>query len=222
VTYATFTGSHLGWTDETIERGTLVVMTGDNRHLHDRPQSEIIYGIAPSAQANDPRCLGAYLGSHEPYPPHSGAHHLVMAVGNGDMWVVDMGQAIQPGDYLISSPVTGHAMRDDEERFPVGHVVARAAEPVAWESVTEMVDGHKHKKISVFFESFVRGGSGGLAKVVETQQERIAAQEQEIDRLHARLAALEQIIGLTAAASPRGGLENLMARGDGDEEGGVR
>ena len=35
-----------------------------------------------------------------------------MAVGNGDMWVVDNGDNIEVGDYLISSQILGHAMKD--------------------------------------------------------------------------------------------------------------
>lgn len=193
VSYNAFTGSHFGWTDQRIERGALVSMTGRNRIYHERSEGEPIYGIEPSHKANDPRCLGAYLAILDPASAASSDNpHQVMAVGNGDLWVVDSGRDLQPGDHLISSDVTGHAMLDDEGRFTVGHVIARVAEPVRWDDVTERVAGRRHKRISVFFESFARSSAVGLAKLVEGQQ-------REIQHLNARLESLER----SAAAKDR-------------------
>ena len=201
VSYNAFTGSHYAWTDEQIERGALVALTGVNRSLHDNSESERIYGIAPTTKANDSKCLGAYLGLLEPSKAAAMENpHQVMAVGNGDMWVVDSGRNIEPGQYLISSDVKGHAMLDDAERFAVGYVVARAGEGVDWGTVSEEVDasaqgsralvlpGRKHKRISVFFESFERGSAVGVGKIVEEQQRRI-------DELSRRLSELEAAKG---------------------------
>jgi hypothetical protein len=162
-------------------------MTGDNFRRRDDAGSEPFSGIAPSTAPNDPKCFGAYMGLAEPrLAPSINNAHQVMAVGNGDMWVVDSGRNIAPGDYLISSDVTGHAMLDDADRFPVGYVIARAAEPVDWSKVPEAVDGRKHERISVFFESFERGSAAGLGKIVEVQQKRI-------DDLTRRLSDVESI-----------------------------
>jgi len=164
-------------------------MTGENRRRYDDPGAEPIYGVAPSVAANDPKCLGAYLGLLEPAKAASMENpHQVMAVGNGDMWVVDTGKGIAPGDYLISSDAPGHAMLDDEIRFPVGYVVARAGEGVDWAKVSEAVDGRRHKRVSVFFESFERGSAVGLGKIVEQQQSRI-------EDLAKRLSELETAKG---------------------------
>jgi len=90
VSYNAFTGSHFAWTDQSIERGMLVSLTGVNRRSHSNPEAEIIYGIVESSKANDPKVLGSYLGLQEPPKPAGPENpHLVMAVGNGDMWVVD-------------------------------------------------------------------------------------------------------------------------------------
>ena len=111
------------------------------------------------------RVLGSYLSLQEPSQPQSLYNpHLIMAVGNGEMWVVDAGKNIDPGDYLISSDVTGHAMKDDEGRFPVGHIVARAAEKVDWNMVSETVNGQRHKKISVLYGNFVRSDVTSLTR----------------------------------------------------------
>ncbi len=159
VSYNAFTGSHYAWTDEAIEQGMLVRMTEQNRRLHGRQDSEIVYGVVAATSANDPRVLGAYLALQEPTKPaDSDNPHLIAAVGNGDVWVVDQGQNVASGDYLISSDVKGHAMKDTGA-YPVSYVFARAAEPVDWSQVTTTVDGIKHVKISVLFESFVRNNS---------------------------------------------------------------
>jgi hypothetical protein len=67
-------------------------------------------------------------------------------------------------------------MLDDPQRFPVGYVVARAGEPVDWSQVTETIDGRRHKRISVFFESFVRGHSVGTEEL-RSILERVAELE---------------------------------------------
>lgn len=185
VSYNAFTGSHYGWTDEALERGELVTLTGANCSSHDNPESEIVYGIKRSTTPNDPACLGSYLALQSPTLPFSSENpYLIMAVGNGDMWVIDEGQNIQPGDYLISSSTPGHAMKDDELRYPIGHVVARAAEAVDWGSVSESINGHKHKRISVLFGNFVRSDNATVKRLLESQQ-------QQIDHLEKRLEEIE-------------------------------
>lgn len=199
VSYNNFTGSHFGWTDEVLQRGALVVMTGANRAYHGREGGEPIYGVAASATANDSRCLGAYLGILEPQQPVTLDNpHQIMAVGNGEMWVVDSGRNIQPGDFLISSDMTGHAMIDDPERFAVGHVVARAAEPIDWSKVTDAADGRKHKKISVFFESFARG-SEQLNQLVQLQV-RIASLERQLEAARLATGPFKASMGLALPA----------------------
>jgi hypothetical protein len=190
VSYGAFTGCHYGWSDRAIERGTLVVMTGENRRRADDPGAEPIYGIAPSILPNDPRCLGAYLGVLEPaQPPSLDNPHQIMAVGNGDMWVVESeaggDRGIQPGDYLISSDVEGHAMLDNAQRFPIGHVIARAGETVDWAGVGETVAGRRRQRISVFFESFERGSAANA---------ELASLRAENDDLRVRIEALEQLL----------------------------
>ncbi len=154
VSYNAFTGSHYAWTDELIERGMLVSLTGDNRNLHNNPQSEIVYGVTKTAIANDSKVMGSYLALQESNKAYDESNpHLIMAVGNGEVWVADKGENINIGDYLISSDVAGHAQKDAGE-FIVSHIIAKAAESIDWSSVTTEIDGVKHKKISVFFESF--------------------------------------------------------------------
>ncbi|MCI0330452.1 MAG: hypothetical protein L0196_05805 [candidate division Zixibacteria bacterium] len=186
VSYNAFTGSHYGWTDEAIERGELVTLSGVNCNSHDNLESEIIYGIKRSSVPNDPACLGSFLALAEPSKPASTDNpHLVMAVGNGVMWVVDEGQNIQPGDYLISSSTPGHAMKDDETKYPIGHIVARAAEGVDWSTVSEMAGGHKHKKISVLFGNFVRSSVASVNRMLQQQQMEIEQLKETLKQMQA-------------------------------------
>ena len=153
VSYNAFTGSHYAWTDQNIETGYLVSLTNQNKRLHNNPLSEILYGIKTTTQVNDPKVMGAYLSILEPSKIKDEHNpHLVMAVGNADIWVADTGQDIQPGDNLISSSLPGHAQKDNFT-YPVSHVVARAAQSVNWLNIKTTINDVKHTKISVFFEN---------------------------------------------------------------------
>ncbi|MCC7437653.1 MAG: hypothetical protein IT211_04080 [Armatimonadetes bacterium] len=192
VSYNAFTGSHYAIADQPIEKGTLVSMTEHNKHGQGLPSSEIIYGIAPTSKANDPAVLGAYLSVREPGQVSNTTNpSLVMAVGNGEMWVTNVGGDIHAGDYLISSSVTGHAMRD-AGMFDTSYVVARAAENVNWDDVEPdpTLDGAKRKKITVFFENFIKMNNrilpyqaAQLAKKIATQQERIKKLQDYISKI---------------------------------------
>jgi hypothetical protein len=188
VSYNSFTGSHLGWSDEQPARGMLMTMTGENRITSGESNAETIYGMTTSSIVNDSKCFGAHLGLLEPTRPMSLDNpRLVMAVGNGDMWVVDTGRNLEPGDYLISSDVRGHAMLDDPEKFPIGYVVARVGQIVDWSKVAATVDGAKHQKISVFFENFERISPVAVARQVEIQQT-------QIDALYSEMTILKETI----------------------------
>lgn len=185
VIYGTFTGAHNGWVESPIEPGSLVTLAGQIRRAHAGPNCEPTYGIAKTTVANDPRCAGSYVSAPDPADPTS--QHLFAAVGNGEMWVVDSGTGdIDPGDALISSDVAGSAMKDDPTRFAVGHVVARAAEPVKWSAVAKDRNGVKRVLLSVFYDRFDRQGDAvALAATVESLRT-------ENDTLRARLDAIEQ------------------------------
>jgi len=158
VSYNAFTGSHYGWNlTDSFSKGELVSYNGDNQRLHDNPESEILYGFSQTATENDPRVFGAYLGLQESAKPKDLDNpHLIMAVGNGDIWLVDEGQNVQAGDYLISSSTPGHA-RLDPRTDAISYVVARAAEDIDWSTVTETTTtGKKRTKVSVTFEVFAR------------------------------------------------------------------
>ena len=134
--------------------------------MNESKESEIIYGVSVANTPNSKNILGAFLGKED--PDMENTVDLVMAVGNGVMWIIDNGENFETGDYLISSSVAGHAMKDKGE-YEVSNIIARVAEPVNWENETAMINGVKHKLISVFFESFsINNSNVELKKKIET------------------------------------------------------
>ena len=151
VSYNAFTGSHYATVPTNIQKGYVMSLNGMNNYIAENPESEIIYGTDICSEANSPNILGTSFGEEDYNLSESPAK--VMAVGNGVMWVVDNGEELNIGDYLISSDVKGHAMKDVGE-YEVANIIARVAEPVDWSKVETSIDGKKHKMISVFFENF--------------------------------------------------------------------
>jgi len=157
VSYNAFTGSHYGISSEPTERGWLVSATGFNTKLHNNEKSEVVYGVAPTSIENDPMAFGVYLSKLEPSKELGPDNpELIASVGNIDLWVVDGGEDIKAGDYLISSNTKGHAIKDTKANS-VSYVIAQAMEEIKWEEVTETVTdgGAKHKRISVLIDRLI-------------------------------------------------------------------
>ncbi len=193
VTYTAFTGSHYAKMNNPIKKGSLVVLNGQNTHLHNNPESEIIYGVSESAIANDSKVMGSFLGLQDPsLPLNNDNPYLIMAVGNGEVWVVDNGENLQIGDYLITSDIKGHAMKEKGD-YPVAYIFAKVAEAIDWSAVTETINGKKHKKVSVFYESFV------INNDVEDLKKEVARLKAENENLKTnidnRFNKLESVLG---------------------------
>jgi hypothetical protein len=132
--------------------------------------------------------MGTYFILADPYSDHSIDNpHQIMSVGNGEMWIVDNGSNIEPGDYLISSNTEGHGMKDDGT-YEVAYIIARASEPVNWETEYEIINGVKHKKIAVFYESFIINHK---AEKLELELEEM---KKEIDNIKAKLGILYDVV----------------------------
>jgi hypothetical protein len=203
VTYNAFTGSHYAWMKQPSERGKLVTLTGKNENMENNLNAELVYGVVETSQANDPKVMGAFLGLQSPSASHDPSNpYLIMAVGNGEMWVVDQGQNVEMGDYLISSSVKGHAMKDIGE-YDIAHIVAKVAEPIKWSEVTETINGVKHKRVSVFFESFDKNHKADkLLAELELLKAKISAleekQDTEIVTLKKQMEEVLRIVGAEA------------------------
>jgi hypothetical protein len=118
-----------------------------------------------------------------------------MAVGNGEMWVVNTGRDIEPGDYLISSDVPGCAMLDDPTRFHISNVIAKAAERVHWKDVPVPTTGPQQHHLSVLFTSFAISRTAAADQTLQTQVDSLEAQNAD---LKTRLERLEKLLAHTA------------------------
>ncbi|MBU0764989.1 MAG: hypothetical protein KJ607_09160, partial [Bacteroidetes bacterium] len=195
VSYNAFTGSHYAYPDRKYEKGLLMSLSGNNSRLNDSPDSEIIYGVEICNTENSPDILGAYLGKEDFNGKDSPS--LVMAVGNGEMWVIENGENLEVGDYLISSSVPGHAMKDNG-KFEIANIIARVAEPVNWQEVTTTGDDVKHKLVSVFFENFTIQHNEKRIEELEnriTELEEIMKAKADNKKLKEEIETLKEIIG---------------------------
>jgi len=194
VSYGAFTGSHWAWMPQPLDRGTLVTMTGQNRRPTE--DGEVVYGVAATTKPNDPACLGAYLAPLViSEAPNATDQHQIMSVGNGELWVIDSGQDIVPGDLLIASHVPGCAMKDDPARFPVGYIVARAAESVRWGEADAQPEGPRRARISVLFDRFTRGPDAAALSAVTRElidlKARLQRLEHEMEKIEQRVPTSE-------------------------------
>jgi len=116
------------------------------------------------------------------------------------MLVVDGGAGdISPGDLLISSDVRGCAMKHDADRFPIGHIIARAAQSVNWSAVHPDASGIRGARVSVLFESFVRDSLGPASMTLrEAEFAELRARNEELED---RLARLEHQLADRLASS---------------------
>ena len=204
ITYGAFTGVHYAQMEnEKVERGMLVSLNGKNGNLHNKKTSEQVYGITKTAVPNDSKVMGAYLGLIDPLAPKSADNPVqIMAVGNGDMWVVDNGMNLEVGDYLISSELAGYAMLDKGD-FDIAHVIARVGQNVNWNEVNEKVEGRKVMNVSIFFENFeINHKAQKLLAEIELLQAKVSSmketQDTEIAALKKQMEVVMRIVGAEA------------------------
>jgi hypothetical protein len=207
VSYNAFTGSHYGYSkDETFKRGMLVSFNDENNYLHGGLDGEILYGISYTSKPNDSKVAGSFLTISQSNDTISLDNpYQFMAVGNGDVWVTDEGGDITTGDYLISSSVAGHAMKDNGD-YEVSHIFSKATESVNWSTVQPDSNGVKRKKIIVYFESFDKPNyekkfreQQAIIESLKTENETIKAEassssvetNQKLKETAQKLAALE-------------------------------
>jgi hypothetical protein len=157
VTYGAFTGVHYAYTDQELKLGQLVKLGDNHRYPSSIEQGirEPLYELASSTEKNSKKVFGSYVGLLNPDEPFDEVDnpHNFMAVGNGEVLVVNKGQDLKVGDYLISSDIPGYAELDNKE-FDTAHIIARVAESISWDEVNEEIEGTKFKRVSVTFENF--------------------------------------------------------------------
>jgi hypothetical protein len=189
VSYNSFTGSHLASCADSLVIGSLVSMTGRTQRTSRSADSEPVYDVILCSTENDPRILGTFLHDNETTAYQNkvtGKLRTIMAVGNGSLWVAEMGSDLKVGDYLISSSIPGHAIKDYHQSG-VSYVIARAAESIEWDKVSEVFEGKRHAKISVLFENFIINHDAENAKTELTKVQH------QLNNLQERIKSLESL-----------------------------
>ncbi len=186
VSYNAFTGSHYALSNDDLKPGELISQAGPAEYKDG--SNEPIYRVKRTTQANDPAAFGSHFGRQESTEALDEDNpQLISAVGNGEMWVVDNGQDLSFGDELISSGTAGHAMKNPGT-YAMSHVVAKTAEAIDWDAVTETVGGKKHTKISVLYTLYDKPSVQPV-----TDYDELTAQTATVEELHAANAEIGEL-----------------------------
>jgi hypothetical protein len=121
--YNTFTGSHYTKIDDRagLEPNVLLEATGEK--FKDEQNQLVKTRISTTRKSK--KIYGVYGGTTET------GEDLVLALGTGYIWVVNKGENLEVGDYLISSDVKGCAEKQDDD-IDHNYTAAKAMEPVEW------------------------------------------------------------------------------------------
>ena len=132
VAYNTFTGAHGGiyQGSGSLSKSAIVKITGVSKQ-----EQEPIYYIEETTEARDKSVIGVFG-----FPSTVGANSNcgIHSVGNGYILVCDEGGNIEIGDYICSSNMTGHGMKQAEGQL-MNFTVAKATEAVDWSTVTKKI-----------------------------------------------------------------------------------
>jgi hypothetical protein len=204
--YNAFTGSHYALLKGPALVDELIVLNGNNKLYHGaKSNEEVLYGVERSTKANDPAILGTYAERLENSQPQSVENpDLISAVGNGQMWVINTGPNLKPGDLFISSDVPGQAMLDPGT-YPVSHIIARCGERVNWSQVTETINGRKHKSVSVFYEFYDKVNPSVAVAQVEKKDEEIKDLQGRVQQLEKMIFSRPRLEALEKKVSDRHG-----------------
>jgi len=131
VSYNQFTGGHFGTVEDEDARNYGILLKVDsiektNRHIH--------YNMSMTTSANDRAVIGVYSGELEDMD--GSISHQVYAVGDGNILVCSEGGNISTGDYICSSNVAGHGMKQSDDLLH-NYTVAKALEAVDWSQESE-------------------------------------------------------------------------------------
>ena len=133
VAYNAFTGAHGGlYNGEVIpSRNAIVKIVGVNKDAQ-----EPIYIIEETTVAKDKTVIGVYgIPSTIGINSDCGIH----SVGNGYILVCNEGGNIEVGDYICSSNIQGHGMKQEEAQL-MNYTVAKATDNINWSTVTKRVE----------------------------------------------------------------------------------
>jgi len=123
--YFNFTGTHIAGNYLDIPDGSIVISTGNVESLS---ITETKAEIALCNVSKDKRVIGVTIKTVEIIENQDDiVSSGVIALGEGRMWVCNENGNIENGDYIYSSNVAGHGMKQDDDLLH-NYTVAKATE----------------------------------------------------------------------------------------------
>jgi hypothetical protein len=122
-TYSPFTGSHTAINSKVFEDGSILISTGTEKESIINTS----FYVDNSMTAKDKRVVGvAYTENYFTQNTNVSSIQIV-ALGEGQMLVCNENGDIENGDYICSSNVAGHGMKQDDDLLH-NYTVAKATE----------------------------------------------------------------------------------------------
>ena len=144
-----FTGTHDVCSLEEIALGMIVESTGEmwlsqgmdtSLPYVQKPsvgKSKTVFGVVSNTEITSGRKL--FVGTK---------HGLVVnSVGEGKLWITNLVGEPTNGDYITSSPISGHGQLQDDDILH-SYTVAKLTEAIDWSKVTDIIEheGVEYKK----------------------------------------------------------------------------
>jgi len=132
VTYGAFTGDHyvsLSNNATDYEYGTVMktISTNETNAL-----KTVSYTCSPTISSKDKAVLGVYSSNFRNSDEESMQDlHSIFALGDGHILVCNAGGNIEIGDYICSSDIIGHGMKQDDDLLH-NYTIAKSSEIVNW------------------------------------------------------------------------------------------
>lgn len=140
VLYTTFTGGHPTQVKDNAvpTQGSIMISTGKVIHREGISNAWVESTVCTSVK--NKAVVGVYNGGWG--TTSVGEMHVYNAIGEGQVLVTDVGGDIEIGDYICSSDVSGHGMKQDDDLLH-NYTVAKALENVSFASIEADENGQK-------------------------------------------------------------------------------
>ena len=191
VLYSPFTGAHRGISKQkTSKRKHLLYFLEKKKNQRKNTTSEPTYLLEKKGVVNAANIAGVGSASHKKNMPFS-----FEAEGNSTLPIIQGKTDIKIGDYLISSDISGYAVKD-EGTFEQANIIGRTTENINWENIqTTLKNGLKYTFVDVYFTHFVTTHQNvSLQKEVELLEVRLQKLRNAVEKLEKRGKRLENSV----------------------------
>lgn len=154
ISYGAFTGHHNAIVNNQLVEKTYGMIVKLINSVTEPEKRSIYYIVEPTSTMKDSAVFGIYSSDYEsPSDPKLINKSFIFCLGDGHVLVTDQGGNINIGDYICSSDVVGHGMKQDDNILR-NYTVAKATEAVDFSNVPiDPVRGYKSVLITCTYHS---------------------------------------------------------------------